>query len=35
MTLPDYWEDTALTSDDLASEDARTGSILLNIPRVQ
>ncbi len=34
-TLPDYWEDTKLTPEDLASEDARPGYIVLNIPRVQ
>jgi hypothetical protein len=35
MTLPDYWEDTELTPDDLSEEDARPGYVVLNMPRVQ
>jgi hypothetical protein len=34
-TLPDCWEDTELTPEDLASENARPGYVVLNIPRVQ
>jgi hypothetical protein len=33
-TLPDYWEDTVLTPEDLAEEDARPGHMLLNMPPV-
>jgi hypothetical protein len=32
-TLPDYWEDTELTPEDLAEEDARPGHMLLDMPR--
>ncbi len=34
-TLPEYWEDTALTPDDLAAEEAPPPSFVLNIPRVR
>ena len=34
-TLPDYWEDTEMTPDDLADEDARPGFLVLNIPRAR
>ena len=34
--LPDYWEDTELTPDDLAEEDAEAGILLVEYaPRVQ
>ena len=33
--LPDYWEDTEMTPDDLAEEDARSDYRVLNMPRVQ
>ena len=33
--LPDYWEDTEMTPDDLAEEDARSECPILNMPRVQ
>jgi hypothetical protein len=35
MSLPDYWEHTEMTPEDLAEEDARSDYGVLNIPRVQ
>jgi hypothetical protein len=35
MVLPDYWEDTEMTPDDLAEEDARSEYPILCMPRVQ
>ncbi len=35
MVLPDYWEDTEMTPDDLAEEDARSDYPILYMPRVQ
>ena len=35
MMIPDYWEDTEMSADDLAEEDARADHILLNMPKVQ
>lgn len=35
MILADYWEDTEMTPDDLAEENARSEQGVLNMPKVQ
>jgi hypothetical protein len=35
MMIPDYWEDTEMSPDDLAEEDARSDQDVLKMPKVQ